>query len=113
MCFQETFGEGLDVALGLLEGAYLGASSIFLRPLTGYTSSRITFRREEASLRLLRAPQLTSYTGIYRAQSLALSGEQSGTGEGKPALWRGPKSANAKAKNDTFLPLSRTSRGGS
>lgn len=63
------------MALGLLEGAYLGASSIFLRPLTGYTSSRITFRREEASWRLLRAPQLTSYTGIYRAESLALSGE--------------------------------------
>lgn len=39
--FRETFWEGLKEALGLSEGACLGASSILLRPLTGCATSRL------------------------------------------------------------------------
>ena len=55
----------------------------------GCSSCTINFRSHEASLRLLRAPQLTSTTGIFRVESLPLSAE-GGHWQGEAALWRGP-----------------------
>lgn len=58
--------------LGRLSGRFGGGSGAARR---GCASSKINFRRAGASWRLPRAPQHTSNTGIYRAESLALSGE--------------------------------------
>lgn len=91
--FRETFWEGLKEALGLSEGACLEASSILLRPLTGCANFKINFRSDEASLRHLRAPQLTSYAGIFRVESLPLSGE-GGHWRGEACPGEGPTHAH-------------------
>lgn len=70
-CSWDTFWEGLEEALGLPEGNLQYPP----RLLTGCVSSKINFRRDESSLRLLRAPQLSSHAGIYRAESLPFSGK--------------------------------------
>lgn len=51
----------------------MGAFNLLLRPLTECANFKINFRSDEASLR--RAPWLTSYAGIFRAEFLPLSGE--------------------------------------
>lgn len=69
LCFRETLREGVEEALGLPDGLP-GSSGTFLRPLLGCASCKIDYRSDEASLRFLRAPQLTSHAGTFRAEAL-------------------------------------------
>lgn len=84
---------------GAAGGARLGASSILLRHFTGSASSKINFRSEEASLRLLRAHG-SPPTLVFIELNPCLFLERVGAGKGRLALGRGPRCANGKPNKD-------------